>query len=766
MRTLIAGLIATGLAFSQASAPPRAENTLDGRVVTGAGPEMRPVRRAKVTLMGGGLRAPVVSDSGTTGAFRFDHLPAGPFRIAVERPGFVKLNADATPNVTLTLERGGAIEGIVADVAGDPVMNVLVSALLAAPGGGKPTAAAQTRTDDLGHYRLHSLAAGDYYVEAASDRLSTPSPRPGEKVSDFNKGYYPASSALEDARTIRVLPGRDVNGIDVTFSPARPVRDPAIAVPPRPDRGGNGRISGVLTDASSGKPIRDAEVLLLPAPGQGQRLTDWHRTDGKGHFEYTGLPSQRYVLTFQAKGYIGLEYGEKRPGETGTQIRLGDGQDLIADMKLPRTSAIEGTVLDEFGDPAPNISVRIGRKQYAAGRQRLTSDPSSPSGVSDDRGQFRIIGFPPGDYYVVAFSGVYTDANEVGGFAPTFYPGTADAAAGVPVTVSIGTDLTGLTFALAAARTVSVSGTMLDPDGKAVSGRGTVWLVTPDHLKRLEYYAVRAATNPDGTFVLRNVPQGQYTLQGFAPPAAGYTGPFNLSAFPFGWTPLAVGDSNVDGVNLKTSNGTTLAGKIVLDDDGAPPPEADAIYVNAIPTDFDSSFAGGGPSPSERHADLTFAVTRLTGTRRILASSSSPQWAVKKITVHGVDVTDSPVDFQKKDVDDAEIVLTSKVTQVNSTVSGPDGAVLDYALVIFASDPTKWFDRSRYVVTARPTQDGHAETRGLPPDEYLAIALPSLQGTEWMDPDFLQQLRASATSFSLLEGESKTLTLRLQQRPR
>jgi len=49
--------------------------------------------------------------------------------------------------------------------------------------------------------------------------------------------------------------------------------------------------------------------------------------------------------------------------------------------------------------------------------------------------------------------------------------------------------------------------------------------------------------------------------------------------------------------------------------------------------------------------------------------------------------------------------------------------------------------------------------------DYLAVALPAVAGTEYMDPEFLQQLRPLATRFVLLEGESKTLALTLKKRP-
>src|SRR5262249_20725467 len=104
-------------------------------------------------------------------------------------------------------------------------------------------------------------------------------------------------------------------------------------------------------------------------------------------------------------------------------------------------------------------------------------------------------------------------------------------------------------------------------------------------------------------------------------------------------------------------------------------------------------------------------------------------------------------------------------SRITGGVSDDKGPVGDYALVIFSSDPTKWIDRSRFVQLVRPTQQGRFDVRGIPPEDYLAIALPNVVGSEWQDPDFLKQLRAQATSFVLTEGESKTLDLKLKKRP-
>jgi len=155
----------------------------------------------------------------------------------------------------------------------------------------------------------------------------------------------------------------------------------------------------------------------------------------------------------------------------------------------------------------------------------------------------------------------------------------------------------------------------------------------------------------------------------------------------------------------------------------------------------------------------------MSGIRRIFVNVGSTSWVLKKVTHKDMEVTDIPVDTRTKDLDNIEILLTSKVSKVGGGVTDDKGPVRDYAVVIFSSDPTKWIDRSRFVALGRPNQAGRFDVRELPPEEYLAVALPNVVQTEWMSPEFLQQLRPLATGFALQEGESKTLELKLRKRP-
>ena len=197
-----------------------------------------------------------------------------------------------------------------------------------------------------------------------------------------------------------------------------------------------------------------------------------------------------------------------------------------------------------------------------------------------------------------------------------------------------------------------------------------------------------------------------------------------------------------------------------------PPIVFEKVRMTLLPVETDSSPIAFTPPASTFREDGTFELTNLTGLRRLMVTTTNPAWALKRITLNGRDVTDVPFDFREKDVEGLEIVLTSKVTTVTGGAVDNKGQPLsDYAVVLFTSDPTKWGERSRFVTVARPAQRGEFSVRGLPPDDYLAVALPLVNGTEHYDPAFLDPLRPIATAFTLSDGESKTLSLKLKNRP-
>ena len=88
--------------------------------------------------------------------------------------------------------------------------------------------------------------------------------------------------------------------------------------------------------------------------------------------------------------------------------------------------------------------------------------------------------------------------------------------------------------------------------------------------------------------------------------------------------------------------------------------------------------------------------------------------------------------------------------------------VIGASIVIFPANRDKWRAQSRYVRTLRPDTQGRYSIKSLPPGEdYLVIAVQNLENGQGGDPDFLSRAREEATSFTLNEGEIKSVDVKL-----
>src|SRR5919201_3270462 len=158
-----------------------------------------------------------------------------------------------------------------------------------------------------------------------------------------------------------------------------------------------GRISGRVLAADNGRPIRRARVFVSAAELPGGRAA---MTDDQGVYEINELPGGRYTVTVSKSGFVSLAYGQRRPLQSGTPLQLLENQQLKGvDFRLPRGSVIAGTIVDDVGDPMPGVMVRVMRYQYIQGDRRMTP---AGGGQTDDKGQYRVWGLMPGEYYVNA----------------------------------------------------------------------------------------------------------------------------------------------------------------------------------------------------------------------------------------------------------------------------------------------------------------------------------------------------------------------------
>jgi protocatechuate 3,4-dioxygenase beta subunit len=458
--------------------------------------------------------------------------------------------------------------------------------------------------------------------------------------------------------------------------------------------------------------------------------------------------------------------------ESARTIALAAGQARDADFALSGFSAIEGVIVDEFGDPVPNAAIQVSQVQYAGGRRRLLPvNPSSDVGPlrpTDDLGRFRVGGLPPGDYYVEALSGAFADPTAAGGFAITFFPGTTRASAAQVVTVAAGRDAQNVSFALTPAPGAHVSGTLVDGTGGPIA-RGTLMLMPSESAGTALFVIVRSATDERGRFTFRNVPPGVYTIQAFGAPVG--TGG-NLNSSAFGYRTFTVEGQNIDALVVTVPAPRTIRGRITFDGDMSMLPKTThEVIISARQINFESAPIGGGPPPTAIREDWTFEIGAMSGQRLVTAStrpsaSAGPGWMVKRVMLNGQDVTDVPLDLREQDVNGLEVVLTTRASTVTGTVTDADDKPLaDFSVVIFADDEAKWTTWSRFIVAPRTGPKGTFTVRGLPAGSYIAVGVVPSAGGEWQDPEFLrtQRARPDAVRFALGDEGSHTFKITVRK---
>jgi hypothetical protein len=505
---------------------------------------------------------------------------------------------------------------------------------------------------------------------------------------------------------------------------------PALAQPQAPP--GTGVIRGRIVAADTGKPLRRARIAVGSLDVGGPPRTA--NTNADGRYELTMLPAGRYGVRAARSGYLELRYGQRRPLEAPKVVTLADGQTVERiDFALPRTGLISGRITDEVGDPVAGATVFAMRSEYWQGRRQLVT--SGPPTRTDDTGRYRVLGLSPGTYLVrtltrETWTVTRAGRKDVMSFLTTYFPGTPDVREAQRVTVGLAQQVNGIDFALIPGRTVTISGTAFDSHGRPapsvilgqdVGGPNGGIVGT----------AGIPAVNGDGTFTIREVTPGEYKLK-----AAGSNEVTNV--------PIVVGAADIENVALVTSAGWTAAGTVATE--AGTPPNLRRQQVNVIVAPVVAGAAMGLPGqPVQRtvlNDDWTFSVTAIVGPGRLRATLPDG-WMVKSILLDGRDVANSALEMKGgEQLAGIQVIVTDRVTTVAGQLADDKGApITDGTVVIFSSDAEEWFDNSRFVRAARPDPQGQYQIRGLPPGDYLAVALEYVQDGMWNDPEYLETIR-------------------------
>lgn len=509
----------------------------------------------------------------------------------------------------------------------------------------------------------------------------------------------------------------------------------ARRAPSRPTING-GVIVGRVFDANTRTPIRRAQIQAT----NDEALVD-ATSDDEGRFTLTDLAPGSWQVTIQKGGYFPWHLGQQRPFDIPEPVRIAARQRLTAEIPLSRGGVIEGRVFDEGGEPLAGLQVKVYRARMAQGYRRLES--VGVADRTDDTGAYRIYALPPGDYYVAASLRMApADSIVETTYAPTYYPGTADVGEAQRIRIELGTEATAI-FPLLPVRHVRVSGTLQSSSGAAIDA---FLNLTSENSELGMPLGIGSVTRRNGAFTFADVPPGRYTLSA----ATRGDAPYESASLP-----LVVGNDDISGIAIVTARSASVRGRVVVEP-GVTRALPQDVEVTAMAARVNGTVLSSANGPAFTLDDLSEPF--------YLKVSLPSGWAVKTITIGGVDVTDGRTSLPQGQQADGRIVITDRIARVSGTVTA-SGQPAKAAIVVFPADPAKWTYPSRYVRTASSDQQGRYSISGLPPYErYLAIAADYLEDGEHNDPEFLERMREMAFPFPLAEAEARTLDLPVVRR--
>ena len=580
------------------------------------------------------------------------------------------------------------------------------------------------------------------------------------------------------------------------------------------DMSGDTPIGGALVTLigffdAAGKPVSAIPQGLTAQVSQGRSIM----TTGDGFFVFQDLPAGRYTVAVRALGYAIVNFGQV--------IEVTDNEKPSPiPVRLWKYAAIGGRVVDERGEPVVGMHVNALRRSTSSGGVVITR---AGTGVTDDRGIYRIAQLTPGDYVVGVLSTTTTMPASVAGAMES-------SAANSETYMAVSSELrqSGLFRSWGTCEGCWASSSdgqrygnlvlqrlgpamPLSPGGQPLGFANSMYPGTPSigdatvialgsgesrtgidvpirfvaTLKvsgvvtgpggPMKHLVVRLAPpganlndfDPPGISIAVTDAQGAFTILGVTPGAYTLSAVFAAPAdqtgavHPF-WAArqLTVGDADVAGLAIPLQPGVKVGGRVDFRSASASrPTQRMQVTLSGTRAMFWRSF------PQVVQPDGTFETFGDPPGRYSISAPAPGGWYWQSTTLGGKPLADEVVDLGVSDLTGLVLTFGQATNGVSGTVTdtsgSPDTAA---AVVVFPADANAaWRDgifTTRRVRVVNVTTKGAYEIATLAPGEYYLAAVNMRQPLNWREPQVLERLIPGATRVTLGVEDTKSVSLK------
>lgn len=463
----------------------------------------RPLARARITVRD--AKDPQKFEFIITtenGKFEFNGVPAGKYSLTGAKRGFISASYDQhdqystaivtgagldTENLLLRLAPDAVIAGKVLDESNEPVRQAMVTLYFEDHSSGVDQIRQfrSAPTDDLGEYEFTPLRPGTYFLSASgkpwyaihphsqpihSESENSDSSQPPEAPPAVDRSldvaypvtYYPDVAESDDAMPIPIRGGERLE-LDIHLNPV-----PSLRLIFRvPDNGTHS--------------VYFPQIQQSSFEGYTNFRGNMTNLGSQGVVEVTGIPAGRYNFSVerpegkvQMNGVAIAKDGEEidiSKGEASSRVKFSVR--IAGETKLPEQLS---------------VGLRSGGRVVAVGQAVDSNRDAEVQEVAP--GKYEVLVWGPGKRYSVA--GMSVDGAQASGHALSIAAGSSPSVSLMVVTGN-----------------GEIQGTAMHA-GKGFAGAMVV--LVPKNLEADRELFRRDQSDLDGTFLLRNVIPGSYTL--------------------------------------------------------------------------------------------------------------------------------------------------------------------------------------------------------------------------------------------------------------
>ncbi len=520
-------------------------------------------------------------------------------------------------------------------------------------------------------------------------------------------------------------------------------------------------IAGMVLKEPGSEPMKKV-VLQIIAEDQKAGASYTASTDPDGHFRVDDVRPGRYRIFLERSGYVSVNDRGSKSEVTVLSIRLGQSVDNLV-FRMQPTAVISGRVVDEDGDPMPEVRIIALREK--PGKRRHESIGNA---ATNDLGEYRLAGLLAGKYIILATPppdfrdyekpvkpAAAADSPDASRsdkrYLPTYYPGTLDATQASVITLKVGDEMP-VNVTITPSRTFRIRGIVT---ALSASDKPTV------EVRSKAGDSIHAApeVGRDGQFEVRGIAPGSYSV----------VATLSSESHPLtARQDVSVVAGDVDGVRLTPAPSFTLSGHLRVE--GKANSNVGQFAVNLRPAksnDNSSFFMSPDVFGTNAAVDMrgNFEWTGVTAGEynvQIFGGDHPSSYFLKSATMGGNDIATG---FTASGPASLELLVSFNGGTIAGVVaekqSDSDGDHPATSAMVVAVPEEKFRQLPDHFNANLTDQNGHFALSALAPGTYTLFAWQDDDESVYLDPDFLKSQEANGTSVKVEENSHQQIKLNL-----